>query len=106
MNLRTYSGEQIAVLGCLQVNVKVRKQLCGSWKRPQPLGSGLVELDWKSINLIQASSLDHVLQRHKAVFQNMVWHWKTKQQAAFLESKQLLTSSRLLIHFNPKFSSL
>jgi len=31
------------------------------------------------------------------------WHWKAKQQAAFLESKQLLTSSRLLIHFNPKF---
>ena len=27
----------------------------------------------------------------------------SKQQAAFLESKQPLTSARLLIHFNPKF---
>ena len=29
------------------------------------------------------------------------WQWKDKQQQAFDKSKELLTSSQLLIHFNP-----
>ena len=79
VNLRTYSGEQISVLGCLNVNAEYQGQ-----KAVVPLlvvrGSGpslfgrdwlsYFKLDWKSIHLLQGSSLDHVLQRHKAVFQD------------------------------------
>jgi len=79
VNLCTYSGEQISVLGCLNVNAEYQGQ-----KAVVPLlvvwGSGpslfgrdwlsYFKLDWKSIHLLQGSSLDHVLQRHKAVFQD------------------------------------
>ena len=79
VNLRTYSGEQIAVLGCLQVNVEYNGQkaivplLVVRGSGPSLLGRDWLsyfKLDWKSINLLQGSSLDHVLQRHKAVFQD------------------------------------
>ena len=37
---------------------------------------------------------------------DVAWYWGPKQQAAFDKSKQLLTSSQLLIHFDPKLPLL
>ena len=37
---------------------------------------------------------------------NVKWHWSTTQDKAFHESKKLFTSSKLLIHFDPKLPLL
>ena len=38
---------------------------------------------------------------YKLLQQSVPWKWNTEQQKAFDRSKQLLTSSQLLVHFNP-----
>ena len=39
---------------------------------------------------------------HKLLKQSVSWQWKTEQQEAFNKSKKLLSSSQLLVHFDPK----
>ena len=34
--------------------------------------------------------------------QNMSWHWGPRQEDAFKKAKELLTSSHVLVHFDPK----
>ena len=36
----------------------------------------------------------------------MSWEWSSEQEQAFQASKELLTSSKLLVHFNPQFHLL
>ena len=38
---------------------------------------------------------------YKLLQQSVPWKWNAEQQKAFDRSKQLLTSSQLLVHFNP-----
>ena len=37
---------------------------------------------------------------------DVLWKWSSEQESAFQASKELLTSSRLLVHFNPQFPLL
>ena len=39
---------------------------------------------------------------NKLLKQSTAWHWNTEQQEAFDKSKKLLSSSQLLVHFNPE----
>ena len=39
---------------------------------------------------------------HKLLKHSTPWQWKTEQQEAFDNSKKLLTSSQLLVHFDPE----
>ena len=39
---------------------------------------------------------------YKLLRQDTRWHWTSKEKKAFLESKQLLISSQVLVHFNPE----
>ena len=39
---------------------------------------------------------------YKLLRQSVPWQWNTEQQEAFKRSKKLLTSSKLLVHFDPK----
>ena len=41
---------------------------------------------------------------YKLLQKSTKWQWTTKQNKAFSASKELLTSSRLLVHFDPKLS--
>ena len=77
VNLRTYSGEQINVLGSLEVNVKYGEQqaqvplLVVNGNGPSLFGRdwlGYFRLDWKAIHRVQGSSLQSVLQRYQGVF--------------------------------------
>ena len=36
--------------------------------------------------------------------QNMSWHWGPRQEDAFKKAKELLTSSQVLVHFDPKLN--
>ena len=33
---------------------------------------------------------------------NVPWNWKSQQEVAFNKAKELLTSSKVLVHFDPK----
>lgn len=39
---------------------------------------------------------------HKLLQKNITWEWKVELETAFVDSKTLLTSSKVLIHFDPK----
>ena len=39
---------------------------------------------------------------YKLLRQDTRWHWTSKEKKAFLESKQLLISSQVLVHFDPE----
>ena len=39
---------------------------------------------------------------HKLLKHSTPWQWNTERQEAFDKSKKLLTSSQLLVHFNPE----
>ena len=43
---------------------------------------------------------------YKLLGKNVKWKWSLKQDKAFRESKELLTSSQLLVHFDPKLPLL
>ena len=43
---------------------------------------------------------------YKLLGKNVKWKWSSKQDKAFRESKELLTSSQLLVHFDPKLPLL
>lgn len=43
---------------------------------------------------------------YKLLSKNVKWSWSTAQDKAFRESKKLLTSSKLVIHFDPKLPLL
>ena len=40
---------------------------------------------------------------YKLLRKNMYWHWSWKEEEAFKISKDLLTSSDVLIHYNPRY---
>ena len=39
---------------------------------------------------------------YRLLRQDVCWHWTSKQQRAFTRSKQLLTSAKVLVHYNPR----
>lgn len=43
---------------------------------------------------------------YKLLRKHVPWKWTSKQDKAFQDSKELLTSSQLLVHFNPKLPLL
>lgn len=43
---------------------------------------------------------------HKLLRKHVEWKWSSEQDKAFQDSKDLLTSSRLLVHFDPKLPLL
>ena len=48
----------------------------------------------------------HLAPLYKLLGKNVKWKWSSKQDKAFRESKELLTSSQLLVHFDPKLPLL
>ena len=43
---------------------------------------------------------------YKLLGKDIQWEWSSEQEQAFQASKELLTSSKLLVHFNPQLSLL
>ena len=79
IRLKTYSGEQIKVLGQATVEIKYENQkICLPLVVVEGRGPSLFgrdwlahfQLNWRKIHLLQCSSLADVLQRHAQVFAN------------------------------------
>lgn len=64
----------------------------------------IVYLD--DILIMGLSIKEHLATVARSLKQSTPWHWKTEQQEAFDKSKKLLTSSQLLVHFNPELEIL
>ena len=78
VRLRTYSGEPITVLGCIDANVQYKEQkaqlpiLVVKCQGPTLLGRSWLQrlqLDWAEIHSIRNNSLQTLLDRHAPVFQ-------------------------------------
>ncbi len=78
IQLRTYSGESLEVLGCLEVEVCYKEQkallplVVVAGDGPSLLGRDWLEqlrLDWKEIHRLHGDALQTVLARHPDVFQ-------------------------------------
>ena len=78
VNLRTYTGEAVTVLGTAEVEVVYKDQvnklplLVVDGNGPTLLGRdwlACIKLDWSAINHVQSSLIDSVLARHKKVFE-------------------------------------
>ena len=76
--LHSYAKVPIKVLGCVEVELKYKKQearlplIVVEGSGPTLLGRGWLEhiaLDWQEIRYLSASSLSDVLERHRSVFQ-------------------------------------
>ena len=96
-----YLGHRIDSEGLHPVAEKVSAVL----KAPTPrnvteLKSYLGLLSYYSRFLLNLSILLAPL--YKLLKHNQPWIWKQAQQEAFVRSKKLLTSSQLLVHFDPK----
>ena len=79
VKLKTYSGEQLKVLGSMRAQVEYKEQkgdlplLVVAGKGPALLGRDWLEhlkLDWQQLHSIQHSGLEGILQKHAAVFQD------------------------------------
>ena len=46
----------------------------------------------------------HLAPLYELLRQKVEWKWKSAQEKSFCKSKQLLTSSQLLVHFDPKLA--
>ena len=76
--LRTYSGEQLSVCGCMNVEVVYGHQhltlplLVTKGNGPSLLGRdwlSQLKLNWREINTLMGVKLDEILAQHKEVFQ-------------------------------------
>ena len=96
----TYLGHQIDAEGLHPLPEKVRaitEAPCPT--NPKQLKAYLGLLTYYAKFLPNLSSLLSPL--YHLLTKDSTWQWKNEQQQAFDKSKELLTSSQLLIHFNP-----
>ena len=82
ISVRTYSGEELKVLGSLMVDVRYKEQKCHlplvviQGHGPNLLGRdwlNKLRLDWRELHLLRSTpttSLDQVLKRHAAIFKD------------------------------------
>ena len=97
----TYLGHRIDLHGLHPVEEKVKAlQEVPVPKNVTELKSFLGMLSYYSKFLPNLSS--ELAPLHKLLKQSVPWKWKTEQQEAFVKAKKLLSSSQLLVHFDPK----
>ena len=96
----TYLGHRIDSQGLHPLEEKVKAlQAVPDPKNVTELKSYLGMLSYYSKFLPNLSS--ELAPLHKLLRQSVSWHWSEEQQQAFEKSKQLLSSSQLLVHFDP-----
>ena len=96
-----YLGHQIDAQGLHPVEEKVKAlQEVPIPRNVTELKSFLGMLSYYSKFLPNLSS--ELAPLYKLLRQSVPWQWNTEQQEAFERSKKLLTSSKLLVHFDPK----
>ena len=97
----TYLGHQIDAQGLHPVEEKVKAlQEVPIPRNVTELKSFLGMLSYYSKFLPNLSS--ELAPLYNLLRQSVPWQWNTEQQEAFERSKKLLTSSKLLVHFDPK----
>ena len=97
----TYLGHRIDAQGLHPVEEKVKAvQGVPTPKNVTELKSYLGMLSYYSKFLPNLST--ELAPLHKLLKHSTPWQWKTEQQDAFDNSKKLLTSSQLLVHFDPE----
>jgi len=96
----TYLGHRIDSQGLHPLEEKVKAlQAVPNPKNVTKLKSYLGMLSYYSKFLPNLSS--ELAPLHKLLRQAVPWHWNDEQQKAFEKSTQLLSSSQLLVHFDP-----
>ena len=96
----TYLGHRIDSQGLHPLEEKVKAlQAVPNPKNVTELKSYLGMLSYYSKFLPNLSS--KLAPLHKLLKQSVPWQWKDEQQQAFENSKQLLSSSQLMVHFDP-----
>ena len=95
-----YCGFQVSKEGVAAVDEKIQPIL----KAPIPGNATQLKSFLGMINYYHRHlpNLAHLLEPlHELLRKNHTWKWETKQDQAFRQAKSLLTSSALLVHYDP-----